>query len=94
MRDLRLDTIAFVTLDEVADRAAEVADLDGQARGRVRLDQELGQSVAVLATVVIETRTPLPADVLKDVRAGAPDWFRPPLRSMILDAVTAQEAAR
>ena len=55
------------------------------------MEQEFGESDAVLVIAVLETRTPLPADVLKDVRAGAPDWFRPPLRSMVLAAVAAQE---
>lgn len=80
-----------MTLDDVADRAAAAADLDGQARGRVDMEQEFGEADAVLVIAVLETRKPLPADILKDIRAGADDWFTPNLRPSILDAIAAQE---
>lgn len=80
-----------MTIDDVADQAAAAADLNSQARGRVELDQDLGQSATVLVTCILETRTPLPTDILREVRAQADDWFLSDLRPTILDAVDAQE---
>lgn len=84
----------MVDINDLADRAAAAADLTDQARGRIDLDQEIGQSHAVVVTAVLETRTPLPTHILKDIRAGAAAWFSPTLRSMVLDAVNRQLSLR
>ncbi|BBZ55704.1 hypothetical protein [Mycolicibacterium phocaicum] len=82
-------------LVEVADQAAAMADLDAQARGRADAELKWGDSEYVIAMAVLETRTPLPDDVLAEVRAGIPRWYPPSesTRQLMLDAVSRQEYA-
>lgn len=80
-------------LIDLADQAAAAADLDAQARARVQSELEFGDADYALTIAVLETRKPLPANLLKQVRAGADKWFSAPTRQLVLDAVGRQEVA-
>ncbi|MCG5433934.1 hypothetical protein LV457_16785 [Mycobacterium sp. MYCO198283] len=55
------------------------------------MELNFGESDAALVIAVLETCTPLPAGLLKDIRAGADAWFSDDVRPLILDAITNQE---
>ncbi|OCB09236.1 hypothetical protein A5717_26025 [Mycolicibacterium porcinum] len=80
-------------LIDLADQAAAAADLDDQARGRIQSELQFGDADYALTIAVLETRKPLPTDLLKQIRSGADQWFRGSTRSLVLDAVRRQELA-
>lgn len=82
-----------MNLVTLAGRAAAAADLDDQARGRVDMEMEFGDTEIALGIVVLETRRPLPTDLLDQVAAGAAAWYaNAAYRQLVLDAVARQKS--
>lgn len=82
-----------MNLVTLAGRAAAAADLDDQARGRVDMEMEFGDTEVALGIVVLETRRPLPTDLLDQVAAGAAAWYaNAAYRQLVLDAVARQKS--
>ena len=80
-------------LIDLADQAAAAADLNDQARGRIESELEFGDEHYALVIAVVETRKPLPSNLLREIRAGADEWFSDSTRQLVLDAVQRQERA-
>lgn len=79
---------------DLADRVAAAADLDDQARGRVTFELDYGDSDHAICIAVLETRTPLPADLLQHISDGADTyWYDQPTRDLVLAAVRRQQHA-
>ncbi|MEO6792425.1 MAG: hypothetical protein ABI253_02330 [Mycobacterium sp.] len=76
----------------LAGQAVAAADLDDQARGRVDVEIEFGDTAIALGIAVLETRRPLRTEVLDQVAVGAAAWYaNAAYRRLVLDAVARQK---
>lgn len=78
---------------DLAERVGAAADLDGQPRGRFDMEMEFGDERYALIIAVVETRKPLPSDLLDEVRRAADEGFNDYSRELLIDAVQRQESA-
>lgn len=77
---------------DLADAVAAAADLNDQARGRVDAELEYGDMYYALCICVLETRRPLPLDLITQILTGLDTWYRSETdtQNLMRDALTRQ----
>ena len=81
----------LMDLITLADRVGAAADLDDQARGRFIMEMEFGDTEIAIGIAVLETRTPLPIDLLAQVRQRVTGWYASDhYRRLVADAAARQ----
>lgn len=76
----------------LAERAGAAADLDSQARDRFEFELDYGDATIALGMAALETRKPLPADILQQIRQEAVHWYASDYyRNLVLESVARQE---
>jgi hypothetical protein len=75
----------------LAEQVGAAADLDARLRDQFVMELDFGDTSCAIGMAVLDTRTPLPADLLAHVLQRAPGWYASDhYRQLVIDAATRQ----